>query len=255
MCAAARIAIFALTIVAAASRGGDTESLVSSLRNRAATAAKAVNALAPGSATHDVLKALDADGSGKVDRLEIEAFSRSQGLDTQQMINEFKGLDANGDGQLSTVEIDGVLQGVGVGSSTETSLQAAAGPIAVSSLDRDAQLRASRDLAQQFAQKAAVMLQARAKDDKNAEEFESKAKALHSNALSLVQDVSKRTSQAAQEASSKAAETRLGEIHRLEEAAANAEKMAEVHRDKARRAMQRVLQSQGDMSESVKQLN
>lgn len=61
------------------------------------------------SATEDALRALDKDNSGKVEKYEIEAFAKSQGLSADIVRNEFKGMDTNGDGELGADEISNVL--------------------------------------------------------------------------------------------------------------------------------------------------
>merc|ERR1719382_1102303 len=63
----------------------------------------------PVSATDEALRALDTDGSGKVERSEIEAFAQAQGLTLADVQNEFKDLDTNGDGDLSVSEIGDTL--------------------------------------------------------------------------------------------------------------------------------------------------
>merc|ERR1740121_3327608 len=61
------------------------------------------------SATEEALRALDTDGSGKVEKREIEAFAQAQGLALADVQNEFKDLDTDGDGELSTAEISNTL--------------------------------------------------------------------------------------------------------------------------------------------------
>jgi len=57
----------------------------------------------------ETIKALDTDGSGKVEKAEVEAFARSQGLSTEEVQAEFKGLDKNGDGDLEPEELANML--------------------------------------------------------------------------------------------------------------------------------------------------
>lgn len=61
------------------------------------------------SAALETIKALDTDGSGKVERAEVEAFARSQGLSAEEVEEEFKGLDKNGDGDLEPEELTSTL--------------------------------------------------------------------------------------------------------------------------------------------------
>lgn len=63
------------------------------------------------SAALETIKALDTDGSGKVERAEVEAFARSQGLSAEEVQEEFKGLDKNGDGDLEPEELTSTLTG------------------------------------------------------------------------------------------------------------------------------------------------
>jgi len=57
----------------------------------------------------ETIKALDTDGSGKVEKAEVEAFARSQGLSAEEVQEEFKGLDKNGDGDLELEELANTL--------------------------------------------------------------------------------------------------------------------------------------------------
>ena len=54
--------------------------------------------MSPAAATA-ALRALDTDGSGKVEKNEVEAFARQQGLSAEQVGREFGDLDINGDGE------------------------------------------------------------------------------------------------------------------------------------------------------------
>lgn len=57
------------------------------------------------------IKALDTDGSGKVEKNEVEAFAHQQGLSAEQVSAEFKDLDTNGNGELEAEEISRSLAG------------------------------------------------------------------------------------------------------------------------------------------------
>lgn len=72
------------------------------------------------SAALETIKALDTDGSGKVERAEVEAFARSQGLSAEEVQEEFKGLDKNGDGDLEAEELTSTLTG-GADTSSQSS--------------------------------------------------------------------------------------------------------------------------------------
>lgn len=59
----------------------------------------------PQGTVENMIKALDADGSGKVEETEVEEFAKSQGLGAEQTKEEFRDLDKNGDGELDPTEI------------------------------------------------------------------------------------------------------------------------------------------------------
>lgn len=65
--------------------------------------------IAPGSATAEAFRALDTDKSGKVERNEVEAFAKNQGLSAEDARAEFAELDKNGDGQLDEEELSQTL--------------------------------------------------------------------------------------------------------------------------------------------------
>jgi len=70
------------------------------------------SAVGASSAAEDAMRALDMDGSGRVERADIEAFALSQGLTAAEVRNEFKDIDLNGDGELSADEIHKALSEV-----------------------------------------------------------------------------------------------------------------------------------------------
>lgn len=57
----------------------------------------------------DTLEALDADRSGRIEQVEIEDFARSQGLDVEKALAEFRELDIDGSGDLDIQELSGTL--------------------------------------------------------------------------------------------------------------------------------------------------
>eukprot|EP00927_Polykrikos_kofoidii_P058762 TRINITY_DN534_c0_g1_i4.p1 TRINITY_DN534_c0_g1~~TRINITY_DN534_c0_g1_i4.p1 ORF type:complete len:336 (-),score=61.22 TRINITY_DN534_c0_g1_i4:78-1016(-) len=57
------------------------------------------------------IKTLDLDGSGKVEKNEVDAFARQQGLTSAQVADEFRSVDINADGELGFDEISAVLVG------------------------------------------------------------------------------------------------------------------------------------------------
>jgi hypothetical protein len=67
------------------------------------------SAAAKGGSVQDTLSQLDTNNNGKVDKSEIEAFARSQGMSPDDVMGDFKELDINGDGELEYSEIATVL--------------------------------------------------------------------------------------------------------------------------------------------------
>jgi hypothetical protein len=61
------------------------------------------------SATMEAIRALDTDHSGKVEKSEVEAFAKSQGLSAAEVRAEFADLDTNGNGELEADEISNTL--------------------------------------------------------------------------------------------------------------------------------------------------
>merc|ERR1719281_373671 len=61
------------------------------------------------SAAQSMIKAMDTDGSGVVEKAEIDAFAKSQGLSAAETAEEFKDLDKNNDGQLDSTEISSTV--------------------------------------------------------------------------------------------------------------------------------------------------
>lgn len=61
--------------------------------------------MAPSAAAEETIRALDTDGSGIIERGEISAFAKSQGLTDADVKDEFDSLDTNGDGMLEPEEL------------------------------------------------------------------------------------------------------------------------------------------------------
>lgn len=78
-------------------------------RARAGSGLKGLGVMSP-TAAAAALRALDTDGSGKVEKNEVEAFARQQGLSAEQVGKEFGELDVNGDGELEAEEILGIAK-------------------------------------------------------------------------------------------------------------------------------------------------
>lgn len=75
-----------------------------------AAQAEPVDSPAPDvSAAQSMIKALDTDGSGVVEKSEVDAFAKSQGLSAAETAEEFKDLDKNHDGQLDSSEISSTV--------------------------------------------------------------------------------------------------------------------------------------------------
>jgi len=64
---------------------------------------------ADATAAMSMIKALDTDGSGVVEKSEVDAFALSQGLSAAETAEEFKDLDKNHDGQLDPAEISSTV--------------------------------------------------------------------------------------------------------------------------------------------------
>lgn len=93
----------------------------------AALVAPAARVLGPDSATGEAILALDTDHSGKVERAEVEAFAKAQGLSAADVRAEFAELDTDGNGELEESEISQTLSERPASPAAATpSLQAAA---------------------------------------------------------------------------------------------------------------------------------
>merc|ERR1719181_86519 len=64
---------------------------------------------ADATAAQSMIKALDTDGSGVVEKSEVDAFAKAQGLSAAETAEEFKDLDKNHDGQLDSSEISSTV--------------------------------------------------------------------------------------------------------------------------------------------------
>jgi len=91
----------------ATTNGNGAQAAVSTL----ATAAPATvpETQAADGAAASMIKALDTDGSGVVEKAEVDAFAKSQGLSEAETAEEFKDLDKNHDGQLDSSEISNTV--------------------------------------------------------------------------------------------------------------------------------------------------
>jgi hypothetical protein len=247
------------------------------------------------SGTQETLSALDIDGSGKVERNEIEAYASSQGLNGAQVRAEFQQLDSNGDGELGESEISNLLSQpedaarststatVGVGSVAQAPMPAAVAapnleglqsvsqqPVSVAAVDAglvqgssaqleavelQVQLGSSRILAETFAHSASNVLASRGRDVQKAAKLEEAVKSLRGQ----VAEIQRTAVQAAANAAKKATESVLHEtintVRGLEAAAAQATHDAAASKSRANAALQLALKAQADMQASVKQLS
>jgi len=92
----------------AATNGIGAQPAVSTLAT-VAPGTKAVEQAADVTAAQSMIKALDTDGSGVVEKAEVDAFAKSQGLSAAETAEEFKDLDKNHDGQLDSSEISSTV--------------------------------------------------------------------------------------------------------------------------------------------------
>jgi hypothetical protein len=67
----------------------------------------------------DTVRALDANGNGKVDQSELTGFAKSQGLSSEEVLADFKELDVNNDGALDSSEIGPLF---GMADTTDTTV-------------------------------------------------------------------------------------------------------------------------------------
>jgi len=113
-----------------ADRGESRET--SSLRRSAPATAKAID-----SKLADTVRALDTNGNGKVDKSELAAFAKSQGLNSKEVLSEFQELDINKDGALDPTEIGPLFGEIEAEPKAPAEpLSAAAAPVVSEKLDQ-----------------------------------------------------------------------------------------------------------------------
>merc|ERR1719198_2822510 len=103
---------------------------------------------------------------------------------------------------------------------------------------------AGRTVAESFARRAALSYAEHEKDNQSAQQYENRAVTLRGSALALAQQVPEQAAQAAREAARKSSGSMMDEVHRLRVAA-----------EKAKKALQEVLQSENAMTTSVQRLH
>eukprot|EP00927_Polykrikos_kofoidii_P058757 TRINITY_DN534_c0_g1_i1.p1 TRINITY_DN534_c0_g1~~TRINITY_DN534_c0_g1_i1.p1 ORF type:complete len:337 (-),score=60.97 TRINITY_DN534_c0_g1_i1:89-1030(-) len=72
------------------------------------------------------IKTLDLDGSGKIEKSDVEAFAQQRGLSSAQVAAEFRSVDVNGDGELGSDEISAALILMGGNRSTSSAVASSA---------------------------------------------------------------------------------------------------------------------------------
>jgi len=246
-----------------------------------------------GSAALETIRALDTDGSGKVERAEVEAFAKSQGLSAAEVKAEFADLDKNGNGDLEADELTATLQSSSdanhvqakqqMGSAHNTSQQKLItehtpnsnytrslrnhaskssgvdvkvniADLEIKEMEKDALIQARRTLAQVFAEHAQGVLLQRNEDEKGAETLENFARSLRANASRLVTGAAQKTEHAAQRASVLAAEKKLEEAKQLDKSALKAAVEAKKRRREAALAMRSALTAQNEMTSWLRHL-
>lgn len=233
-------------------------------------------------ATADAIQALDTDGSGKVEKAEVEAFARSQGLSADEVSAEFKTLDTNGDGELEANEIHRTLyddqdpapqqralrpaptQAAERAPAAATLPAAAVVParssggagamLEAQSLEQEAQRHAGKALAEVFARTAAKALESRSQDAEKASKLEEAARSLRGQTAEIRRTATAQTVKAAKEAAAAVLREAAGQVKQLEDQAAQAERQAVQKRREAKEAMERALAAQATISASMQQL-
>lgn len=223
--------------------------------------------------TQEALLALDTDGSGSVQRNEIEAFARAQGLSPAEVQSEFRDLDTNGDGELSAKEISSTLSqpedaGAAADPAVDPTVANAAAPTdAISTqsaaetvtaqpetVEFEARQDAAKVVAETFAHSAADVLAARGQDVEKAATLEEAAKSLRGKTAELRRTAAEVTFIASRVATEAVLHEGMDEVKALEVAAAKATQDASDRRARAKASMQLALKAQGEMRASVAQL-
>mmetsp|Transcript_51763 Transcript_51763/g.138550 ORF Transcript_51763/g.138550 Transcript_51763/m.138550 type:complete len:249 (-) Transcript_51763:66-812(-) len=208
-------------------------------------------------ATAEAIQALDTDGSGKVEREEIAAFARSQGLSADDVREEFKSLDTNGDGELEASEISRTLadekkpEPKAAAPAPVLEQNRASKALKLDAVELDAQHHAGKALAEVFARTAAKALESRNQDSLKATALEEAAKNLRGRTAEIRRTAAAQTAQAAKDAAAAVLREAAGQVKQLEEQATQAEKKAVQKRAEAKAAMERALAAQAAMAASV----
>lgn len=241
--------------------------------------AAAADVLPAANPTQEALLALDTDGSGKVERSEIEAFARRQGLAAAEVQSEFNDLDTDGDGELSAAEISSTLSQPEVAGAASTppatnavapaaasaaqsvpavggalEAQASVAAADTKAIEANAQQTAAKTLAEVFAHSAAGVLAARGQDVEKAAKLEEAAKSLRGQTAELRRTAAQVTAEASRLATEAVLHESTDEVKKLQAEATAAAKEASDRRAHASSAMQLVLKAQAEMRTSVTQM-
>jgi len=115
----------------------------------------------------------------------------------------------------------------------------------------DAELAASRSIAEVFAKKAADSLARRSEDERTASVFEATASTLRQNATLLSRQAANRTEAAASSAAEASVRKVQGKVAKLEQQAREAAGRAEESRSAAGQAMRQALSAQAEMTRNL----
>jgi Ca2+-binding EF-hand superfamily protein len=220
-----------------------------------------------GATAEDTVQALDTNGNGKVDSQEITKFAQSQGMDTHEVLADFKELDVNGDGELDASEIGGLLATsddsqaereskalVGTRASQAATIQKVHSTVAqaqdvsakpeattlqsldINALDAHVRQQAGSVVARNLAQRAQLLLANSRIDRQRAIEFESQARDLRANATELAQHIGAETQAAASLATRTIAQKSAEDVKQLQETMTASLAAASEHSERAKKA-------------------
>lgn len=228
----------------------------------------------------ETVRALDANGNGKVDQSELTGFAQSQGLSSEEVLADFKELDVNNDGALDSSEIGPLFGAVDAASEpTAKSVEkpplgsgyAATAPtqafhdktigtkqvqeekkvgLDLAEVEHDAQDQAEGVIASRLAQRAQVLLARSVADEQKALVFDGEVRTLRGNATALAQTANEETRKAARSASATVAAKSMEQLKKLQEDEHKSEVDAEKRREEATRAMGRVRKAQAALRTS-----
>lgn len=263
-------------------------------QQKSANAAASAAGTAPEGTVESMIKALDSDGSGKVEEKEIEAFAKSQGLSPDQTKTEFKDLDKNGDGELDPAEIKNTVASdaapekkapAPAPASAKKETVAETVPAAVKQMAESAKeamaakppvqvvpakqelpnvnlekilnsnmVQADQSVARLFASKAASELASRNKDVEEAKGLEKVAFTLRAKAAKVAANAVAKAEAAAQAAGKGIIQAALGQAEKLRKQAKEIEDKASAVSSRAKTAMSAAMNAQQAASKEVNKL-